>query len=174
MRRLLAAIPCAVVASVVAAGPADNVLKHHDGTAEGKKSLGGSGEIIEFTLEGGGEITGLRIHGSRYGVPQPPKEEFLIYFLNGNMTELLNARMAPYSLFERGSEQWVDVKFREPVKVPEKFRVVVDFRAERTKGVYVSFDASTKGKHSFVGLPGLPAEPTDAGGDWMIEAITKK
>ena len=176
MKRLRLVVPVlALGAAALAAGPAgDNVLKYHDGTAEGKKSLGGLGEIIEFSLPGGGEIAGLRIHGSRYGVPQPPKEEFLIYFLNANMTELLNARMAPYSLFERGTETWVDVKFREPIRVPEKFRVAIDFRAERTKGVYVSFDTSTKGNHSFAGLPGLPAEPAGIEGDWMIEAIVKK
>jgi hypothetical protein len=161
----------ALTAFAVAAGP-DNPgdLKYNDGQADGKKSLGGSGEIIGFKLPSGeSKVAGIRIHGSRYGVPKAPDESFLIYFLNRDLSEVVSTQMAPYSLFERGPERWVEVTFPQPITLPQEFSVALDFRAQQTKGVYVSFDTSTGGKHSRMGLPGLKARDTDFGGDWMIE-----
>jgi RNA polymerase sigma factor (sigma-70 family) len=170
------------------------VVKYSDGQADGKKSLGGSGEMIEFSMPAGySKVVGIRIHGSRYGHPQPPEESFLIYFLNHDRTRVLHTQMAPYSLFERGHEQWVDVAFERlliGLDNSRTFWVALDFRAAATKGVYVSFDTSTGGKHSRVGLPGMPSsplkfviqaepqlggarhstEPVNFGADWMIEA----
>jgi len=40
--------------------------------------------------------------------------------------------------------------------------------------VYVSYDTSTGGKHSRVGLPGIEATQTDFGGDWMVEVQLAK
>jgi hypothetical protein len=148
------------------------VLKYGEGRADGKQSLGGSGEMIEFTLpEGGPKVAGLRVHGSRYGPPQPPEESFLIYFLSPDRGRILHTEMAPYSLFERGAEAWVTITFPEPVELPKHFWVALDFRAHQRKGVYVSYDTSTGGKHSRVGLPGMPSAGTKFGGDWMIEAV---
>ncbi len=54
-----------------------NVLKYGDGKADGKKSLGGSGEMIRFELpDGVTRVSGIKIHGARYGYPQPPQENF--------------------------------------------------------------------------------------------------
>ena len=225
-------------------------LKYGDGKADGKRSLGGSGEMIEFSVPADGlKVTGIRIHGSLYG--QTPKESFLIYFLNHDLTRILHTEMAPYSLFERGPERWVDVTFEHPVDVSHErpvaaltadhsdaivsamvktdialreaqanldvvqkddpaskeitamrnkiaaleekkrtwaelnqilgleknkvknagtFWVALDFRATQTKGVYVSFDTSTKGEHSRMGLPGTETSAVNFGGDWLIEA----
>jgi len=144
-----------------------------DGKPAGKKSLGGSGEIVSFSLPAGeGKLAGIRIHGSRYGTAEAPSEKFLIYFLSEDMSEVLHTEMAPYSLFERGPEKWVDVNFRKPIKVPEGiFWVALDFRAGRTKGVYVSYDGSTDGKRSRVGLPGVEPKQPDFAGNWMIDVI---
>lgn len=142
-----------------------------DGVADGKKSLGGTGEAIEFTLANdSSNLTGVRIHGSRYGLPDAPNENFLIYILNEDMTEIVSTQMAPYALFERGPEKWVEVTFRKPVAVSKTFWVVLDFRAGRSKGVYVSYDSSSDGKRSRVGLPGVEMKKPDFVGDWMIEA----
>ena len=59
----------------------------------------------------------------------------------------------------------------EPVTVPTTFWIVLDFRAHRTKGVYVSYDSSTNGENSKVGLPGLKPRPVDFEGDWMVRAM---
>lgn len=146
------------------------VLKYGDGEADGKQSFGGSGELIEFALpEGTSKVAGLRIHGSRYGLPDPPEESFLIYFLTADRERIVATEMAPYSLFERGPEKWATIRFSQPVELPERFWIALDFRAHQRKGVYVSYDTSTKGEHSRVGLPGMPAVKTNFGGDWMIE-----
>ena len=122
--------------------------------------------------EGARKLLGVKIHGSRYGQPQPPKESFLIYFMNNDRKRILHTEMAPYSLFKRGPEEWVEVKFETPVAgLPKSFWVVVDFRAAQTKGVYVSYDTTTGGKFSRIGLPGLPSSEVKFGGDWMIQAI---
>jgi hypothetical protein len=147
-------------------------VKYGDGQPDGKKSLGGSGEMIQFTLPVGQQkIDGIRIHGSRYGTPEAPKESFLIYVLNQDLSEVIDTEMAPYSLFERGEEKWVEVKFRKPIDVPQQFWIALDFRAGQRKGVYVSYDTSTDGKQSRIGLPGMEAKPIDFAGDWMIEVV---
>src|SRR3954463_14941977 len=161
-----------MVVSAVSIADSDDrdSLKYGDGQADGKRSLGGSGEMIEFALpEDGQKLAGVRIHGSPYGLPDPPDESFLVYFLNKDLSEVVSTQMAPYSLFERGPERWVEVTFPQPVAVPKQFWVVLGFRAQRTKGVYVSFDTSAKGEHSRVGLPGMRPRETDFDGDWMVE-----
>ena len=149
--------------------------KYNDGTADGKKSLGGSGEMIRFTMpDGNQKIDGIRIHGSRYGVPKAPDEKFLVYLVSADGNEILSTQMAPYSAFERGDEKWVPVHFAHPLAVPKGFWVVLDFRAGQTKGVYVSYDTSTGGKNSKTGLPGIKPSDVDFGGDWMIELLPAK
>ena len=163
-----------LVASAVAATSV-SVLKSGDGKPDGKKSLGGSGEMIKFSLAAGKKkVAGISIHGSRYGYPQAPDEDFLIYILNEDLNEVLHTEMAPYRLFGRGKEKWVRVKFKKLREVPKIFWVVLDFRAARTKGVYVSYDTSTGGQYSKSGLPGLKAKDIDFDGDWMIQVQLSK
>jgi RNA polymerase sigma-70 factor (ECF subfamily) len=150
-------------------------LSYNDNTSEGKKSIGGSGEMLSFTLPGdGAKVAGIRIHGSRYGLPQPPKEDFLIYFLDADASETVATKTAPYARFERGEQQWVTIRFPKPIEVPKEFWVCLDFRAERTKGVYVSVDESTDGSRSRVGLPGIESREAGLHGDWMIEVLLAK
>ena len=153
------------------------VLKYNDGTADGKKSLGGSGEMIRFEMPAGVDaVRGLRIHGSRYGLPEAPKEDFEMIFMNEAFDEVLHTEKAPYELFRRGREVWVRVNFKEAVKVPDKFWVVLDFHAAQTKGVYVSYDTSSKGQYSRIGLPSdeKPPRETDFAGDWMVELFLER
>lgn len=151
------------------------LLKYGDGKADGKKSLGGSGEMIRFEMpEGVTKVTAIKIHGSRYGYPQAPKEDFEISFVNDDFSETLHTETAPYSTFSRAKSQtWVTVKFKEAVELPSSFWVVLNFNAEARKGVYVSYDTSTKGEHSRIGLPGDEnPKPVDFGGDWMVQLQT--
>jgi hypothetical protein len=157
-----------------AATNATGTLSYGDGKPDGKKSIGGSGEMIRFELpDGVTKVHGLKIHGSRYGMPQAPQENFEISFLSDDLSEVLHTETPPYALFKRGKEAWVRVNFKEPVELPEKFWVSLNFNAETTKGVYVSYDASTGGKYSRVGLPGdeKPPRETDFGGDWMVQVL---
>ncbi|WP_197444040.1 hypothetical protein [Maioricimonas rarisocia] len=153
----------------VAGTAAGAELKHDDGSADGRKSLGGSGEMIRFDLgDGPRSVTGVSIFGSRYGLPEPPEEDFLVYFLSPDERTVLATKLAPYRLFERGDDRWVQVDFAQPVELSGPVWVVLDFRAHRTKGVYVSYDTSGGGGHSRSGLPGLPSKEVDFAGDWMI------
>src|SRR5262249_21200052 len=147
----------ALVGVAGAAGEGEAGLSYGDGRPDGKQSVGGSGELIEFALPSGvSKVAGMRVHGSRYGLAQAPDENFLIYFLSTDRNRVLQTEMVPYSLFQRGPEKWVTVSFAKPVALPNRFWVALDFRAHQRKGVYVSYDTSTGGKHSLVGLPGMP------------------
>jgi len=147
-------------------------LKYHDGAPDGKQSLAGAGEMTRFTLPTKtAKISGLRIHGARYGAVQPPKESFLIYVLNEDRSRVAAVEMAPYALFDRGEEKWTTVTFDQPISTPQNFWIVLDFRAGPTKGVYVSYDTSSDGSRSLAGLPGTVASEPKHGGDWMIEVL---
>jgi RNA polymerase sigma-70 factor (ECF subfamily) len=164
-------VVCAAVAALGADKKA-NVLSYNDGMADNKRSIAGRAEVISFTLpDDQAKVAGVRIHGSRYGTPQPPKESAMIYFLNEDMSETVATKTVPYSRFKRGEPEWVEIKFPKPIDVPQNFRVAFDFRAAQTKGVYVSVDSSSDGSHSAVGLPGSEPEQAKIGGDWMIEAV---
>jgi hypothetical protein len=150
------------------------LLSYGDGKPDGKKSYGGSGHFIRFELpERVSKVRGIRIHSSRYGYPQAPDEDAEITFLSDDRDETLHTEAAPYRMFKRGKESWVRIMFDKEVELPKKFWVALNFNAEQTKGVYVSYDTSTKGEYSRVGLPGDDDEPkeTDFGGDWMIQVM---
>jgi RNA polymerase sigma-70 factor (ECF subfamily) len=152
-------------------------LKYDDGKPDGKKSIAGAGEMIRFTMPEGqtNALKALRIHCSRYGHPQPPDEDVEINILNEDMTDVVHTELVPYKLFKRQAEaRWTMIPLKEPVDVPATFWVVFNFNAEATKGVYVSYDTSTKGEHSRVGVNDQDAKETDFHGDWMIQAILAK
>lgn len=153
------------------------LLKYGDGKPDGKKSIAGAGQMIRFTLPKGqtNALKAIRVHASRYGHPQPPKEDVEITILSEDMKEPLHTELAPYALFKRQKENsWTLIPFKEPVDVPETFWVVLNFNAEATKGVYVSYDTSTKGEHSRVGYNDEDAEKTAFQGDWMMQAMLAK
>lgn len=149
-------------------------LEYGDGKPNGKKSYGGSGRLIEFTLpDGEPRLKAIRIHGSRYGTARAPQEDFDVTILSEDMQEVIDIQRAPYGLFRRGDEKWVTVRFKAPIEAPKKFWVALDFHAHQTKGVYLSFDTETRGEHSRVGLVEEPdkVKPVDTGGDWMVQAV---
>jgi len=144
-------------------------LKRDDNKPDGKRSFGGSGEMIRYSLpKGNWKVRGVQIHGSRYGMPQAPSENFQVYFLDKDLSGVIATEEAPYRQFQRGRERWVRVHFKRPVEVPKEFWVCVNFNAHQTKGVYLSYDTSTGGKYSKVGLPEGEKTDVDFGGDWMI------
>ena len=104
---------------------------------------------------------------------QAPNEDFEITFLSDKRDEVLHTESAPYRLFKRGKENWIRIPFNEEVELPKKFWIALNFNAEQTKGVYVSYDTSTKGEHSRVGLAGDDKEPKaiDVAGDWMVQVL---
>jgi len=151
------------------------LLKYGDGKADGKKSIAGSGEMILFELPGDtGSVRAVRVHGSRYGYPQAPKEDIEVTLLSEDMSEVLHTELVPYSLFKRSKARWTHLPFRDPIEVPKKFWVVLSFNAEKTKGVYVSYDTSTKGEFSRIGFSDEDARETGFEGDWMVQVLLAK
>ncbi|NOY43042.1 MAG: M56 family metallopeptidase [Planctomycetes bacterium] len=152
------------------------LLKYGDGKPDGKKSIAGTGEMIRFELPGeAGRIRAIKVHGSRYGHPRAPKEDVEVTLLSEDMTETLHTELVPYSLFKRLKKaRWTFVPFKEPVEMPKTFWVVLNFNAERTKGVFVSYDTSTKGEYSRVGTSEEDAQETKFDGDWMVQVLLAK
>ncbi len=167
------------VAQTAPAPPAKPVLvlKYGDNKADGKKSIAGAGEMIRFTMPEGqaNPLKALRIHCARYGYPQPPDEDVEINILNEDMTDVVHTELVPYRLFKRQAEsRWQMIPFEDSVEVPGVFWIVLNFNAEATKGVYVSYDTSTGGEHSRIGLNDQDAKETDFKGDWMVQAVLEK
>jgi RNA polymerase sigma-70 factor (ECF subfamily) len=153
------------------------ILKYGDDRPDGKKSIAGSGEMIRFTMPEGqtNALRALRVHAARYGYPQPPKEDVEITILSEDMKEPIHTELVPYSLFKRQPQsRWTIVPFDDPVEVPKTFWVVLNFNAEAAKGVYVSYDTSTKGQYSRVGNNDEDAKETEFKGDWMVQAMLAK
>lgn len=153
----------------------DVVLKYDDGTPDGKRSIAGTGEMIEFELpDEGYALKSVKLHCARYGTPKPPKEDAEFTIVSADESSILHTELVPYASFKRGDSRWTTITFQKAVTVPKKFWLIVDFNAEQTKGVYLSFDTSSGGKHSKTGVAGGDSEPVKIGGDWMIQAVVVK
>jgi len=151
------------------------LLKYGDNKADGRKSIAGAGEMIRFELTVETAMAkAVRVHGSRYGYPQAPKEDFEVTILSADMKEVLHTELIPYSIFKRSKSRWTYLPFKSAVAVPQQFWIVLDFNAEAKKGVYVSYDTSTKGKYSRVGTTDENARETDFAGDWMVQVLLAK
>ncbi|NLX95793.1 MAG: hypothetical protein GXY83_06425 [Rhodopirellula sp.] len=145
-------------------------LKEDDGRSAGKRSIAGGGHAVRFEApEGSWAVTAVRLHGSRYGYPAPPKEDFHVWICDDDF-QILSENKLPYRLFQRGEEQWVTLRIR-PTNVKTDFLVCVGFNPTQTKGVYVSHDGEGSGK-SMVALPDGPRRPME-NGDWLIRAMIK-
>ena len=141
-------------------------LANDDGKPKSFKSFPQGFAVMFKSPEGDWYLTSVRIHGRRYGLPQPPKEDFHVTLCDRDYKPIKDFAF-PYSKFKRSAQsEWVTLKV-PPTKIPaKKFVICVDFDAEATKGVYVSHDAEGEG------LMGLPDKPSGyfSGGDWLIRA----
>ena len=140
-------------------------LSHDDGAAAGKRSMAGSGHIVAFEAPGAGfYLTEVKVHGGRYGTPQPPAEQFQVWLLDAD-GGVVRELSFPYARFARGNPQWVTLPV-EPTQVPRQFAICIGFNPTATKGVFVSHDAEAGGQSSS-GLPGRTKSKLDRG-DWLI------
>ncbi len=146
-------------------GPRELALD--DGKMKGKRSIAGGGHAVRFDAPAEGwMLTAVRVHGSRYGYPRPPKEDFKVFVCDDRM-KLIAEFAFPYSKFGRGESKWVTLDIK-PTELPKTFMLGVDFDPTQTKGVYVSHDSEGSGR-SVVGLPGDESQPFKQG-DWLIRA----
>ncbi|MGD0384414.1 MAG: hypothetical protein ABSA77_12910, partial [Thermoguttaceae bacterium] len=147
-------------------------LAHDDGKEAGTQSIAGGGHAVRFQVAGDScYVTEVRIYGSRYGMPAPPKENFHVWLCDKDF-KVITDNQFPYSKFQRGNPRWVALKIK-PTRVPQEFIVCVGFNPTATKGVYVHHDTEGSG-NSMVGLPGEKPEDFEKG-DWMIRVnVTDK
>jgi hypothetical protein len=137
-------------------------LANDDGKPAGQKSFPRGHASAFDAPEGTWYLTSVRIHGARYGLPAPPKEDFHVTLCDERFHKIADFAF-PYSKFPYGSSTWVTLKLK-PTKVPKRFVLCLDFNAKATKGVYISHDAEGE---SLVGLPEKHAG-SFTGGDWLI------
>ena len=166
---LLASVVLATLAGL--ARGETTLLKYDDNSADAKRSMTGAAQAVRFECpdEGKWYIDSIRVHGSRYGTPQAPNEDFQIFIASDDLQQRVEIKR-PYSLFERGNEKWVRIKF-DPVEVQGAFHVAMFFNPTRTKGVYVSIDEDSDPTHSSILASSEPGKKqSDLKGDWMIRA----
>lgn len=151
------------------------IVKYGDGKPDGKKSIAGTGKVIKFTLpDESQKLRGLKIHCARYGYPKAPNENIKITIVSDDGKKVVHTKMVPYTIFKRGESQWTTIRFKKETKVPKTIRAILEFKATRTKGVFVSYDTSTEGKYSKIGVPGGTFTDAEFKGDWIIQAMLTK
>lgn len=152
-----------------AAEPA--TLKHDDNMQDSKRSITGAGQAVRFECPTDEKwyVTAISIHGSRYGTPAPPNEDFQIVVASDDLSQR-QMFDKPYRLFQRGDEKWVKIGFT-PVEVQGAFQIATFFNPTRTKGVYVGIDSDSTPTHSAILLASDPGKKSsELAGDWMIRA----
>ena len=140
-------------------------LAHDDGVSTGKRSLAGGGHAVRFKVDGPDwYLTEVKVFGSRYGRPQPSKEDFHLWLCDKDFKAIADFPF-PYSTFTRGRAKWVTLAVK-PTNVPAEFIICVGFNPTGTKGVFVHHDEQAGG-NSLAGLPGGGGRRF-SGGDWLI------
>lgn len=141
---------------------------HDDGVQAGTKSIAGGGHAVKSQIAGHDwYLTSVRIYGSRYGYPRPPREDFHVWLCDKDFKVIADLPF-PYSSFTRGQPKWVTLRVPRPINVPREFILCVGFNPTRTKGVFVGHDKEASG-NSLTGLPGRGSRAFGRG-DWMIRA----
>jgi len=141
-----------------------------DGKAAGKRSIAGGGHAVRFEApDDASALVQVKVHGSRYGLPRAPREDFVVFLCDDKFQKLAEFPFR-YGNFERGEARWVTFDVKK-TKLPKTFYLGVDFDPSQTKGVYVDHDGKAS-ERSVTGLPGEEPEPFTKG-NWMIRAIVK-
>jgi hypothetical protein len=147
-------------------------LSHDNGKKASQSSIPGGGHAVRFQVDGNSwYVTSLKLHGSRYGEPRPPKEDFNVWICDAQWKPLATFHF-PYSSYTRGNPDWKTFRIR-PTRVPQEFIVCFGFNPQQTKGVFVSYDDQPS-KTSMIGVPGKGQPTTFAKGNWLIRCKVEK
>ena len=146
-------------------------LSHVGDASDDQRSLGGSGHAVAFDRpEKAGAIVAIQIYASRYGLPEPPQEDFHVRLLDKDR-KVLKDFPFPYAKIARGPMQWYTLGV-PATEVPEHFYVALAFNPEQTKGIYLGLDKNVKESHSYIGLPEDGFQPVPEKYDWMVRAYS--
>lgn len=139
-------------------------------TSTDKRSLGGSGHAIAFERPAAAKyLTMVQIYASRYGLPQPPSEDFHVYLLD-NDQKVLQDFLFPYACIQYGASGSWHRLYVPATETPERFYLAFSFNPHQTKGIYLGFDKNVEQSHSYTGLPGQGFQPVPEKYDWMVQA----
>jgi len=151
-------------------GPLPVRLGYVDNSAEGRRSIAGSGHAVKYRRPADGKyLVAVEMFASRYGHFSPPAEDFHIYVLDKKL-KLIRAHPVPYSRIEWGSPRWHTLTL-PAVVVPDVYYVALAFNPHQTKGIFLGLDESVKRSHSYVGLPTTGFEPVGEKSDWMVRSV---
>ena len=141
-----------------------------DDTADGKKSLAGGAHARRFATPAAGAwyLTGVTVHAARYGPAAAPATNFDLVLCDAEMKPVATWKFLYGTVARGGESQWTKLPLPAPTRVPAEFHLCLNFRPTASSGVFVSFDASTKGA-SLTSPPG-GEKAAFAQGDWMIRA----
>jgi hypothetical protein len=136
------------------------------GAESNRMSIGGGGEGRLFSLPDASDwyITAVWVYGSRYGADEPPDMDFDIALSDGD-DRMISLWKGRYASFKAGADAWTRVAV-PATHLPPSFYVTLNFHATASNGVYVAYDAATKGG-SIDSVPGK-AKHAFPNGDWMI------
>ena len=87
-------------------------LSHDDGQSAGKSSMAGGGHAVKFKVDGDSYyVTSVSLYGSRYGMPQPPPENFRVWICDADFQPIATFRF-PYSAYIRSNAVWKSFNIR--------------------------------------------------------------
>lgn len=148
-------------------------LTHSGGSAEGHRSITGSGAGVVFeTPHEDQELIAIQIFASRYGTAKPPDKNFHVYLLAPDGKKIIASFKYPYSRIERGEMRWCLLEI--PVtEVPQKFLVALVFNPTKTNGVNLGYTETDSPNNSRVGLPYEGFTAVDKPIEWMVRVLFK-
>ncbi|MHC5009589.1 MAG: S41 family peptidase, partial [Planctomycetota bacterium] len=148
-------------------------LAWDSGEMRDKRSLGGSGHVLEFKKPAGKWwLHSVRVYGLRYGGGYDPAvTPFTVSFTRSSM-KAFHVEEGTYAAFPSREFRWVEIPVRGAVRAPSQFRVAVDFDPSQTRGVYVGFSTAER-THAYTGRAGGRTRRF-ADGEWMIRVVLTK
>jgi len=134
-------------------------LRYDNGTFEEMQSMGGTGQVVQFTVpEEGGPFTLKRVLvcGGYYGQPGTDGESnqghLAICTADGT---ILSQQVFRYDEFYWSSTPcWTSIPLATPVEVTDDIYVITDMNSRPTPGIYVGYDTEGDACHSQIGAPG--------------------
>lgn len=149
----------------------DGIERRDHGKRTGKQSVEVSGHAISYEASADRPfVRSVLIHGARYGEGYDAARTSFEVSVRDEKFAVLAKVTASYGLFSPGIFTWVEVPLPEPVRVPRAYRIVVDFAATGTKGVYVGYGDVANGHSSY--FRGGREQEFAKGKEWMIRVRT--
>lgn len=147
----------------------DRIERRDCGKRAGKQSVSVSGHAIAYdAIADRPFVRSVLVHGARYGEGYDAARTTLEVSIRDEKFNVLAKVAASYGDFAPGVFTWVEMPLPEPVRVPRSYRVVVDFHATDTRGVYVGYGDAPKSRSSYF----RDGREAPFAKEWMIRART--